>query len=152
MKKVALVLFLLLILCCFVSCGGDNSTGSSTPASIGDGATESSTSASIWDGATYKENTELGTGETQILVEVKAEDKTVTLTINTDKSTLGEALKELSLIDGKDGLYDTVNGIKADWSVDQTWWCLTIDGTMSMVGADSVELVNGGHYEWEKTK
>lgn len=139
MKKVALVLFLLLILCCFISCGNDSTTESSAP-------------SSLWDSAAYKENTELGSGETQILVEVKAEDKSITLTINTDKSTLGEALKELNLIEGENGLYTVVNGITADWNIDKTYWSLSVEGKTSMVGADSVELTNGGHYEWTRTK
>ena len=139
MKKVALALFFILIFCCFISCGNDSSTESSAP-------------SSLWDSATYKESTELGNGETQILVDVKAEGKTVTLTINTDKSTLGEALKELNLIEGENGLYTVVNGITADWNIDKSYWSLSVEGKTSMVGADTVELTNGGHYAWEKTK
>ena len=46
----------------------------------------------IWENATYTENTELGNGAKTVMLEVKAEDKSVTFTINTDKEKLGEAL------------------------------------------------------------
>ena len=143
MKKVASVLFLILILCFATACG-DVTTDDSTP--------QSSSASSIWDNATYGENTTLGNGTTQIQVEIKAEDKSVTLTVNTDKTTLSQALLELNLIEGEGGLYTVVNGMTADWNIDKTYWSLSVDGVISMVGADSVELVNGGHYEWTKTK
>ena len=68
----------------------------------------------LWKTATYLKDTELGTGSKTIQVEVKVEDKSVTFTIHTDKTTLGDALLEHSLIAGENGAYGlyvkTVNG------------------------------------------
>ena len=113
-------------------------------------------SIDLWDSATYTENTELGEGAKIVEVEVKANDKSVTFKVNTDKETLGEALLEHKLISGEQGAYGiyikSVNGITADYDTDQSYWSLSKNGEYMMTGADSEKISGGEHYELTYTK
>ena len=110
----------------------------------------------LWADALYQKDTALGKGATTVQVEVQAEDRSVTFTVKTDKTTLGEALLELGLIDGEQGEYGlyvkVVNGITADYDVDQSYWSFCRDGEMMMVGVDGAEIADGEHYELIYTK
>jgi len=107
--------------------------------------------ASIWDSATYTEDTTLGEGEKQIVIEIKAEEKTIELTVNTDGKTLGDALLENKIAEGdvtEFGLYiKKVNGISGDYEKDGVYWALYKDGEYLMTGADTTEITSGEHYE-----
>ncbi len=113
-------------------------------------------SAVLWENAIYTEDTELGSGETTVTVEVKVKDKTVTFTINTDKTTVGAALLEHELISGDDGAYGLyikkVNGIVADYDIDQTYWAFYIDGEYAMSGIDLTEITKGAIYQLVRSK
>ena len=95
-------------------------------------------------------------GSKTITVEVTAEEKTVVFTVKTDADTVGAALLEHNLIAGDQGDYGlyvkTVNGILADFDVDQTYWSFTIAGEMAMTGVDQTELVDGTVYGLVRTK
>ena len=110
----------------------------------------------VWSGATYTENAEFGDGEKTILVEVVAEDKSITFTIHSDKNTLGDALIEHSLIEGENGAYGLyvkkVNGILADYDKNQCYWGLYKNGESLMTGVDGVDIADGEHYEIIYTK
>ena len=110
----------------------------------------------LWQDALYTEDTELGQGAKAITVQVQAEDKTVNFTIHTDCATLGEALLEHGLIAGEDsefGLYvKQVNGITADYDVDQTYWGFYSGGEYMMSGVDTTEISGGESYELIRTK
>lgn len=103
-------------------------------------------SPNIWDNATYTEDTTLGNGKTTVEVEFVIEDQSITITLKTDKETLGEALYEHSLINDP-SFFDTANGIKADWNENQSWWKVCKGGQMTMVGIDELILADGEHYE-----
>ena len=75
----------------------------------------------LWADATYTEDTTLGNGQMTVEEEFDIEEKSVTLTLKTDKETLGEALYEHSLINDP-SFFDTANGIKADYNANQAWW------------------------------
>ena len=110
----------------------------------------------LWESATYLKDTEFGKGEKTINVEVKAEEKTVTFTVNTDKETVGDALIEHNLIDGEDGDYGlyikVVNGITADYDVDKSYWAFYIDGEYAMTGADVTPVTAGAEYTFAVEK
>lgn len=110
----------------------------------------------VWAKATYLEDTELGKGSKTVQVEVKAEDRSVTFTIHTDKETLGEALIEHKIVEGEDGPYGlyikTVNGILADYDIDQSYWAVSKNGEASVTGIDSIRFLDGEHYELVYTK
>lgn len=77
-------------------------------------------------------------------------------TVKTDEKNVADALVKAELVSGDDseyGLYiKVVNGITADYNVDQTYWALLVDGEMSMVGASSVPVTEGLRVELKKTK
>ena len=118
--------------------------------------TNSQAESSLWDSALYTENTQIGNGEKTLTIDVTAEEKTVTVTVNTDKDTLGEALIDCGLISGDQGPYGLyvkfVNGIEADYDKTQTYWGVTKNGESVMTGVDLEEITDGGKYEFTYTK
>ena len=107
----------------------------------------------LWESATYRKDTELGEGAKTAIVEVKVDDEVVTFTVHTDKDTVGDALIEHELISGEDGAYGlyikTVNGITADYDVDQSYWAFYIDGEYAMTGVDGTEIDESARYTLE---
>lgn len=79
-----------------------------------------------------------------------------TFDITTDKATVGEALLEEGLIKGEDGQYGLyvteVNGIVADYNVDQTYWAFYVDGTYASSGVDTTDVVDGSTYSFKVEK
>ena len=110
----------------------------------------------LWANATYMENTTLGDGVRTVVVDVTAEDKTVTFTVKTDKDSVGAALMEHGLIAGEEGDYGlyikVVNGITADYDVDQSYWAFHIDGEYAMSGVDTTAITEGVTYQLVYTK
>ena len=104
-----------------------------------------------WMDATYLSDTELGEGAKTIAVTVKAGENEICFTIHTDKAYLGEALLEHKLIEGEEGQFGLyikrVNGILADYDVDQTYWGFYKNGETMLVGVSSAEIADGEHYE-----
>lgn len=139
MKKI--INFGLLFLLLFVTCAG-----CSKNAEIRD----------LWGSAIYTENTEFGTGEKTLSVTVSADEKSVTFTVHSDKKTVGEALQEHNLIDGDEGPYGlyvkSVNGIVADYDVDQSYWAFTKGGESLQTGVDGEEFSDGDYYELSRIK
>lgn len=138
MKKIASVV-LVVLLCLGVSA-----------------CSKTETNIDLWKNATYTEDTELGKGAKTVLVEVVAEDKSVTFTINSDKSILGDALAEHKLIEGEKGAYGLyvkkVNGIEADYDKNKAYWGINKNGEGLMTGVDGVKFKDGEHYEFVYTK
>lgn len=68
--------------------------------------------------------------------------------IATDAEYLADALVEEGLIEyAADGLYTTIDGTTADWSVDESWWCISKDGVSLNVGMNQQPIADGEHYE-----
>ena len=76
--------------------------------------------------------------------------------IHTDKETVGDALLELGLIEGEDGPYGLyvkkVNGILADYDVDQTYWALLLNGDYALTGVDTTKITAGATYTLKVSK
>ena len=110
----------------------------------------------LWDNATYKEDATFGEGEKTVTVEVAVYENLVTFTINTNADTVGAALVEHDLIEGDAGAYGmyvkVVNGIRADYDVDQSYWAFYIDGEYGLSGVDQTEITEGVIYRLEYTK
>ena len=135
--SIALILSLLFVLC-LVSCNNPDE------------------SKDVWEDATYKEDATFGEGTKTVTVEVKVNDHLVTFTIKTDKTTVGEALLEHGLIAGEEGQFGlyvkVVNGITADYDVNQRYWSFLIDGKTAMTGVDGEEIKEGVIYTLEYAK
>ena len=110
----------------------------------------------LWDDAVYTEDKEFGEGEKVLTVEVTAEEKTVVFTLKTDESTVGAALLANDLIAGEQGDYGlyvkSVNGIVADYSVDQSYWAFYIGDDYASTGVDSTDIIQGTTYKLVYTK
>lgn len=71
---------------------------------------------------------------------------------NTDAEYLLEAVREMEglVIQGEDGEYGfyitTVNGITADYSVDQSYWAIYVNGEYGSYGIESQPIEDGGEY------
>ena len=76
--------------------------------------------------------------------------------IATDSSkNLRQALEGEGLISGEEGAYGlyvkVVDGVTADYDVDQSWWSLSKDGEMCS-GVESTPIADGDHFELTYTK
>ncbi len=138
MKRIACVVSMFVMCFMLVACGNQTAV------------------TDIWETAMYTEDTELGNGSKTIQVEVVAEDKSVTFTINTDSDTVGEALFENDLVSGEEGAYGlyvkVVNGITADYDVNKSYWSFSKNGEYMQTGVDKTDLSHGEHYELVYTK
>ena len=110
----------------------------------------------LWENATYRAGKEFGTGSKTVVVEVEAAEQTVTFTIHTDAETVGAALLEHDLIAGDEGQYGlyvkVVNGMTADYDVDQSYWAFYINGEMAMTGVDMTTICDGDVYKLAYTR
>ena len=98
-----------------------------------------------------------GTGNTQFLFTVTDKEGNETkFEVHTDKATVGEALQEGKLIECEESSYGrgvkTVNGIKADYDVDKTYWAFYIDGEYAMTGVDATNIEAGKSYAFKIEK
>lgn len=110
----------------------------------------------LWDTALYNEDTVLGEGAKTVTVTVRAQDREVVFTINTDRDILGDALMDHDLVAGEEsdfGLYiKSVNGIVADYDVDGYYWGFYKGGEFMLTGVDGTEIVGGESFELVREK
>ncbi len=98
----------------------------------------------------------IGVGKSEFSLTVEAEGKQTKFEINTDKETVGEALIELGLIKGEDGPYGLyvkeVNGIVADYEVNNTYWAFYVDNEYALSGVDTTPIEEGKEYSFKAEK
>lgn len=99
----------------------------------------------------------LGEGKTVFTFTVTDEDgKETVFEISTDKTTVGEALLDLELIEGDDGPYGLyvkkVNGITADYDTSGTYWAFYVNGEYAMTGVDATNIEAGATYSFKVEK
>ncbi len=159
LRVVALLLALLTLLTLSVACTGKDGGETEAPettAPVATGDTTAPALPEIWNGATYKEDKTFGEGAKAVEVEVVADGHSVTFTVKTDEEFLGTALVAHGIVVGTEGPYglyiESVNGMVADYDVDQTYWAISKGGEYLMTGVDSTPVENGAHYELTRTK
>ncbi len=101
--------------------------------------------------------TVLGEGQTTFpFVVVDKDGNEMSFEIHTDKTIVGEALLDVELIQGETseyGLYvKTVNGITADYDVDQTYWAFYVNGEYATAGVDTTTIEEGATYSFKVEK
>jgi hypothetical protein len=110
----------------------------------------------IWQDATYVQDIELGEGSKTLVVKVEVEENTVAFTIHTDAETVGEALLAHGIIAGEEsqfGLYiKQVNGMTADYAIDQTYWAFYINGEYAMTGVDTTPISESEVYSLVRSR
>lgn len=130
-KALAFTLIVLMMVCSFAACGKADTNSDANPA-------DSSQNATI-----------------TITVKVIEKDKTEkAFTIETDKKNLGDALLEEGLVtedEHKTGFYTYIDGVRADYTADKSWWCFTKGGETVMVGANDLEIADGDKFEITNT-
>ncbi len=99
--------------------------------------------AELWKNATYRSDTTIGNGANTVRVKVTAGEQSVTLTVKTDKATLGEALYERQLVNDP-SFFDTCNGIKADWNRDRAYWTFYVGDESAPYGIGDTRAATVG--------
>ena len=104
-----------------------------------------------WETKTFKDGDILGEGSKVFsLIVVDADGTEVSATVRTEKTTVGEALLELEVINGDPqeyGLYvKAVNGKTYDFEEDGKYWAFYIDGEYALTGIDQTEIQEGVVY------
>ena len=99
----------------------------------------------------------LGEGQTQFMFTVVDKDGNATnFEIHTDKEIVGDALLEVELIAGEESEYGlfvkTVNGITADYDVDQTYWAFYVNDEYASSGVDTTAIEDGKTYSFKVEK
>ena len=73
--------------------------------------------------------------------------------LTSSEEFLGAALVLEGIIIESDspGMYNTVDGETADYSVDQSYWSFIINGEYAMEGMNTTPITDGGQYKLEYT-
>ena len=85
---------------------------------------------------------------TVIVVHKDAKEKV--FLYETPGGKLGDVLEESGLIDSKGadkGMFHTVDGEKADWNENQSYWAFYIENEYAMTGIYDTEVENGRTYK-----
>lgn len=95
-------------------------------------------------------------GMKHITVEVvHGNGTTNTFTYDTDEEYLGALLKEKGLIAGTEDQYgifvDTVDGEKAVYAENGSWWQFSCNGESAQTGVDQTLIADGSVYTWTYT-
>lgn len=125
-KRISALLLALMLLLSLAACGGQQDGPIDVTLPVENGA-------------------ELGTGSNTLSVEViDAEGQKVAFTVHSAKTTVGEALQELGIIDGEEGDYGlyikSVNGITADYQKNGSYWAFYINGDYALTGVDMTDI------------
>ena len=159
-KLLSLILSTMLIVAMAFSmtaCGGNNTETPNTQGQSQVGGAEQETQTGNAENDAQDGKTVLGKGAVVFnFVVVDGEGNEKVFEIHTDKTTVGEALLEVQLIEGEEGAYGLyvkkVNGITADYDVDQTYWAFYINGEMAMTGVDATDVEAGATYSFKVEK
>ena len=68
----------------------------------------------------------------------------------TDEKTLGDYLESQGLIESEgadDGMFHTVDGEKADWNENQSYWAFYEGEEYAMTGIYATDITDGGSYK-----
>ncbi len=130
-KTVAVIISVILCALVLTSCGAKQSAPSSTQAK-----TEAK-------------------AKTITVVVIDKEGKAEDFTFETEKDNLADALLERDFISGDNGEYGiyikTVNGIRADYDLDNAYWSISKGGEALTTGANDVIIADGEQYEFTYT-
>ena len=159
-KLLSLILSMMLIVAMafnMTACSDNNQEKPNTEVENQVDNTEWEVQSDVAENNTEKEATVLGEGATVFyFLVVDGEGNETAFEIHTDKTTVGDALLEVELIAGEAGDYGlyvkTVNGITADYDVDQTYWAFYINNEMAMTGVDATDVEVGATYSFKVEK
>ncbi len=150
MKRITLTLLaLMLALTCVFCIAACEKNEDTTAETLAEG--EKIEATGLWANATHLSNTTVGEGTKTVTFTVEAEGKSLTVTLKTDKSTLGEAMFEHDLINDA-VFFNTLIGIEASWEKDQAYWAFYEGETMMPHGVNDEKIDGGESYRFVYTK
>lgn len=151
MKRFLLILtsLLLILTCAFSMFACDFGEEETTAETLAEG--EEIEATGLWADATYRSNVTIGEGAKTVSLTVEADGKMITITLKTDKATLGEAMYEQELINDP-SFFDTLNGMLASWTADQAYWAFYEGETMMPHGVNDESIEGGESYRFVYTK
>ena len=151
MKRITLT-FLALILalsCIFFIVGCEMNEEETSAETLAEGETLEATG--LWENATYLADTTVGEGAKKLTFTVEADGKIITITLKTDKTTLGEALFEHELINDA-SFFNVLNGIEASWEKDHAYWAFYEGEKMLPYGVNDQKISGGESFRFVYTK
>lgn len=151
MKRITLTLLALVLALSCVLCivGCEMNENETTAETVAEGETVAA--EGIWENATYRANTTVGDGAKSVSFTVEADGKIITITLKTDKDTLGEAMFEHDLINDA-SFFNVLNGMEASWEKDQAYWAFYEGDTMMPYGVNDQEINGGESFRFVYTK
>ena len=158
MKKwLSFILCVALIAAIALTAMGCTDKGPETPETGGNPADTTAEGGTITEIPDPGAPTVKGEGATVFYFNVVDKDGNETkFEIHTDKTTVGEALLELGLIEGDMGDYGLyvkkVNGITAEYEVDGTYWAFYVGNSYGMTGVDMTDIEPGATYAFKVSK
>ena len=137
--------------------GCDQAETPETPETSGDATVTTAEGGTVAETPDPNAPTIKGEGATVFYFNVVDKDgKETKFEIHTDKTTVGEALLELGLIEGDMGDYGLyvkkVNGITAEYEVDGTYWAFYVGNSYGMTGVDMTNIDPGATYAFKVSK
>ena len=149
MKKLTALVLSVLMMFSLVACSENPSsqTGTNDNSQVTENA-----ETDLWADAIYTEDTEVGQGVNTVAITVLAEEKSIVITLKTDETNFGQALRKSGFVQGSDGDYGLyishVNGIKAVYEEDGAYWSfLGGDGSYMTNGVDDIQLTGNDAYQ-----
>ena len=99
----------------------------------------------------------IGTGSKTFAAQIGDLDGSeIAFTVKTDKTTVGEALQELGVLQGEEGPYGlyikAVNGKPLDYEKDGAYWAFYVDGAYATAGVDETDIVETSVYRLQAEK
>ena len=130
MKKIISLVLCFVLVLSLAACGGTTETTEFTPVSDGDVVGEGSASFP--------------------LTIVDRDGNAISITVNTDAETVGQALLDNGIVEGEEGDYGlyihSVNGIRAVYEEDATYWAFYVNDAYAMTGVDMTPIAEGESY------
>lgn len=107
----------------------------------------------VFAGVWFSTRSQSAEGAKSFTVQIVHADKTQkTLTYTTEESKLGVFLEAEGVIAGDgDGMFHTVDGEKADWNANQSYWAFYLNGEYAMEGIYDTNIADGAVYKLEYT-
>ena len=94
--------------------------------------------------------TEAATAKTFTVTVVHADGSEKKFDYETTDKVLGDYLESQGLIESEgadDGMFHTVNGEKADWNENQSYWSFYIGEEYAMTGIYATDITDGSSYK-----
>ncbi len=107
----------------------------------------------LWANASYTEDTTVGEGTKTVMFKIECGDKSVTVTLKTDKNTLGDAMYAAGLINDA-SFFNVLNGIEASWEKDNAYWAFYYgqSETVANHGVNDAKINGGESFRFVYTK